>query len=757
VKLSSEKFPESEYEVGKPESLEILPFEIGDLPVNEAGPLLERAASRIEIVRPKSEFWEGMIENLRGAASYLEAEKTRIASKTFRAIAGASLVSSMVAACAKPPETPSYMPPTEAVATETSLPPTETTTPEIIEVSAEVKEGDPSIFEGQGEVLSDVQVDFGEGRIISLAKAEKPKDISSRELWESETASILGVLQLVPELADVKREENGNLVIVVKEGGEWYVPFTGSTELQEGLGINFKVEKAFGEYGFRLRNSAQWDWDENLREIAIDPTEGNIAVFFFDGSKHPNSPGRTFSEKLVGRLPADKEFQVQIEVEGEKTTLVFLDSDGGAIGKVDVPVNMFPQNKVHVLFAGSPGSEVTLSKLEFVRPGREQYEYLFGMRVNGEWEITKVRVDEEGNWYTPPFDEEEGFLQGAPQSEWRTVLSGEGRVYYYSPGASLASDINREDLEMALKFDNLEGPDGFIREIMGSGVIEADENFFTIRDPDGVEVLVDMPQSSEVLRKIIGNEIVWDWSLRGFTRTTESGELQVLRTRYRPEGAKYQVWVRVTDTMELEGFGTFSIEQDLDLPGGEALFNNSRASLDAWVRGINYLFGDKPTLQHVEVPDYQELKASLALPELPQEIINTKAGVTIEVVSGRNKSMAFLPDNTIGLSWKTRVEAGRIVITIFQADSIHDGTHKILTTLVVDLLQWISKGPDLAEINLMVKDNMDPRYSSLVGERNGISDARENFFNMKLVPGIGYLGSPEPLLFRTDKLSGDKW
>jgi hypothetical protein len=112
------------------EAVEILPSNIGKLPAKEVGPLLERASSRIDIVKPKSEFWEGMRQNLEGAASYIKAEKSRIASKTFRAIAGASLVGSMVSACAKSPETPDFLPTQEAVATEVMTEPT--ASPEMI-------------------------------------------------------------------------------------------------------------------------------------------------------------------------------------------------------------------------------------------------------------------------------------------------------------------------------------------------------------------------------------------------------------------------------------------------------------------------------------------------------------------------------------------------------------------------------------------------------------------------------------------------
>src|SRR3990167_5868358 len=113
------------------EPLEILPDNIGSLPSSEAAPLLTRAASRIDIVRPKSEFWKGMQENLKGAAGWIETQRAKFKGKTLNMIAGVSLVTTMAAVCAKPPETP-YIPTqapriTEVTPTEMPLP-TETPT-----------------------------------------------------------------------------------------------------------------------------------------------------------------------------------------------------------------------------------------------------------------------------------------------------------------------------------------------------------------------------------------------------------------------------------------------------------------------------------------------------------------------------------------------------------------------------------------------------------------------------------------------------
>lgn len=113
------------------EDLEILPAGIGSLPSTEAAPLLKRAASRIDIVRPKSEFWNGMQENLKGAADWIEAQKAKFKGRTLNMAITAALTATMLQACSKPPETPfiSTEAPraTEAIPTEMPIP-TETPT-----------------------------------------------------------------------------------------------------------------------------------------------------------------------------------------------------------------------------------------------------------------------------------------------------------------------------------------------------------------------------------------------------------------------------------------------------------------------------------------------------------------------------------------------------------------------------------------------------------------------------------------------------
>jgi hypothetical protein len=83
------------------ESVEILPENIGELPVIEAAPLLERAASRTEVLGWKGEFWDGLRKNLRGAKAWVESQGAEATKKTLRAITTASFVAASLSACAK--------------------------------------------------------------------------------------------------------------------------------------------------------------------------------------------------------------------------------------------------------------------------------------------------------------------------------------------------------------------------------------------------------------------------------------------------------------------------------------------------------------------------------------------------------------------------------------------------------------------------------------------------------------------------------
>lgn len=97
-------------------AIEILPPDIGGLPSMKAVPLLERAASRLEIIKPKNPFWQGMVENIRGAGAFLKTKRSEIGSTAFRTVAGASFVATMVAACSSELPLPPILEPTPTLA-----------------------------------------------------------------------------------------------------------------------------------------------------------------------------------------------------------------------------------------------------------------------------------------------------------------------------------------------------------------------------------------------------------------------------------------------------------------------------------------------------------------------------------------------------------------------------------------------------------------------------------------------------------------
>lgn len=186
-KLPERRFPESEAS-----EVEILPRDIGDLAADQAAPLLKRAASRIEILKPKgNEFWQGVRENLQGASHYIEAKKSEVASKTFRLVAGGSLVTTMVAACAPPPETPETPSYPEPTATQVQTEPT--VSPEVIEdVNQSAKSVVDREFEGVG--ITEVSL-IGAGFLEDTGGKEYglfTSNIKDRETGEAVELLLLG-------------------------------------------------------------------------------------------------------------------------------------------------------------------------------------------------------------------------------------------------------------------------------------------------------------------------------------------------------------------------------------------------------------------------------------------------------------------------------------------------------------------------------------------------------------------------------------
>lgn len=87
-------------EVGNDRGIEILPENFADLTGREVAPVLERGARRLEIVRGKNnEFWNGVTENMRGMATWIEAGSSHLYDRTARIISGAVLATVLLSAC----------------------------------------------------------------------------------------------------------------------------------------------------------------------------------------------------------------------------------------------------------------------------------------------------------------------------------------------------------------------------------------------------------------------------------------------------------------------------------------------------------------------------------------------------------------------------------------------------------------------------------------------------------------------------------
>lgn len=294
-------------EVKNTEPVEILPENIGELPSSETPRLLERAAVRLEITRPKTEFWEGMKENLRGAAGFLEAQKKQLGSKALRAVIGASLVSTMLSACSSPqaPE----LPPTEQPTIST---PTETPT----EVSTEVPTPteNPNVISSQ-EYLANCPVKLeidvplqGKalvgGEVISLDYPNLHSKISiglDESLINrgkdpnSETAKLKWLPYNNLVFGDTFQEETGIDPKVQIETDVWYIIYkawqhdNNNADLQERKNISFTDFLQMANNGEDISIS-HWVITEKNKiypdeEDKIDPTKINLVMIFTDYTK----------------------------------------------------------------------------------------------------------------------------------------------------------------------------------------------------------------------------------------------------------------------------------------------------------------------------------------------------------------------------------------------------------------------------------------------------------------------------------------
>lgn len=299
-----------EMEIEPVESVEILPENIGSLPSSEAAPLLNRAASRIDILRPKSEFWEGLKENLKGASAWIDAKKGEISSKTLRAVAGASLVATMVAACAKPPESP-YLPteaprfteviPTEKPTEMPTLEPTPTVEPTATPTEMPLYSGpllENAWYQGaKFEKLNRASVDMYIFDIFStlVQKEQIPDSNITEYIWGF---SVDGENYLY-------RVYQAPFVIPVPEGSELRMPYgyniaetvVGQDYRIVFLGTNQELKEAdwVREDMGGADQSAHDGW-EILLNLRVDPLDQSRLENFF---KTGNATGFTVDEKGI--------------------------------------------------------------------------------------------------------------------------------------------------------------------------------------------------------------------------------------------------------------------------------------------------------------------------------------------------------------------------------------------------------------------------------------------------------------------------
>lgn len=171
----------------------ILPTGIGDLPAREAATLLGHVAEQLKIVKPQTEFWQGLIKNLKGAKGFIEGQGKRLTAKSLMAVAGTSFVLSTVAACTSsvaPDVEP--IPTLASVAAETQIAPSPTEqslSPEVRNILLKIEEQYGIEIPTQ---VSEVYTDYSQGEIPNALLA-----LEEARLFEETISLIPGAGYLV--------------------------------------------------------------------------------------------------------------------------------------------------------------------------------------------------------------------------------------------------------------------------------------------------------------------------------------------------------------------------------------------------------------------------------------------------------------------------------------------------------------------------------------------------------------------------------
>src|SRR3990172_11161784 len=159
------------------------------------------------------------------------------------------------------------------------------------------------------------------------------------------------------------------------------------------------------------------------------------------------------------------------------------------------------------------------------------------------------------------------------------------------------TDIHQDQSTKVLNDKLIEAKNQSIRQI-------------SVADPEGFEVVVDVPNNNELYKLLNRGSVMWDWDLRGFTREVD-GQLQVWRTLSKAGEDDLGMWLEVVSSLEVPGHGMVTIEFDRNAMatrgGGDPQKTLSEIYLEdpeSWRIVLEILWGGRESVAFSEAVDY---------------------------------------------------------------------------------------------------------------------------------------------------------
>jgi hypothetical protein len=308
-----------------------------------------------------------------------------------------------------------------------------------------IREGDAAMFVEFPELASvaAATIDMGDGNLIVVGRAYADVLQQPAELWHGLTEDLMvGIYPESGEWYQTSIAADGAYTIRNLDNSDaYFVPNLRAISLEEGIAIDLQIGEAQGDVGIDLSATSEYGWENTLSFIIRFSNLGQIYVAAYEGNRFPDRPWIASREaSLPGRLPQDKEIQIQIAQDADSTRLVFLDTSGeelGSFGPIDAA--MFPHDTVVVRTSNGPNSILEIRKLQAVRPDRiRELRTFAGLNVDGSWRLLPARQERDSSWWVNE------------DSEWIQLISADGTLKLTTSQTTYSVDLVM--LDQALGF-----------------------------------------------------------------------------------------------------------------------------------------------------------------------------------------------------------------------------------------------------------------------------------------------------------------